>query len=188
MKKNKIILFSVTDHVCWLPKYIVHVHHVHGTCTAPACLLAVCWLAGCWSSLVMTSSFFAVCIGDSKILQRSSASSLTLQTSTAMLVLDVVIWVLLPFLNFLYWLDIGEEAFISGHLRDCHLHNDSPLQVPGSRASAREDHASWLAAEQATRMPPHFSSHKGKAYQKHRGASPLHNCNNYVHCMSPLHA
>lgn len=86
-----------------------------------------------------------------------------------MLVLDVVIWAVLPFLNFLYWLDVGEEAFISSHMKSCR--GDAAV------GAAARDIGGALAltpegdGEDLSLVPPHFSSQNAKSFQKHRGTS-----------------
>jgi hypothetical protein len=105
--------------------------------------------------------------------------------SSSMIVVDVFIWVLLPFLNFLYWLDVGEKAFISSHLHSCHTaaipaasltdidaaaspvkqHVDAGSGAASSSLSAAA--GEWSDA--LTHVPPHFTSLPARPFQKHRG-------------------
>lgn len=101
-----------------------------------------------------------------------------------MIVLDVIIWVILPFLNFLYWLDVGEEAFIRSHLQTCGsgisktdtAGTEPAVQQHMKRLATGGEGAMSLpyATEDLSHIPPHFSSLNAKSFQQHRGNNTLY--------------
>ena len=83
-----------------------------------------------------------------------------------MIWLEVVIWFIVPILNFLYWLDVGEEDFVKSHLEQCKFNDKSHNTVSEPQLPAgKED----VYDNSLVFTPPQFSSRKSKPYQAHKG-------------------